>query len=87
MAVMVPFDVAMTESQPLQQRYRHFVEQATMAGIPTWSATEAFAGYTFDQLTVNTLDRHPNELANRLLAEFISRNASKLFEGRLGTSR
>jgi hypothetical protein len=84
---MIPFDVAITESQPLQQRYRHFVDQATTAGIPTWSAAGAFAGHTFDQLTVNALDRHPNELANRILAEFVSGNASKLFEGRLGTSR
>lgn len=86
-AVMVPFDVAITESEPLQQRYRHFVDQATTAGLPTWSASGAFTGYTFDQLTVNRLDRHPNELANRLLAEFISGNASKLFEAHLGTSR
>lgn len=80
--VIVPFDVAITEHQGLQQRYGHFVNQAVMAGIPTWPASGAFTGYTFDQLTVNRLDRHPNELANRLLAEFVSDRAVAILNER-----
>lgn len=76
-AVMLPFDVAIAEKEELQRRYAHFVEEATVAGIPTWSASGAFAGYTFDQLTVNVLDRHPNKLANRLLAEFVGIRAAE----------
>jgi hypothetical protein len=50
-------------------------------GIPIWHAGQAFVSYNFDQLTVNKLDRHPNELANRLLADAIMERALRELGG------
>lgn len=69
---VVPFEHRNLGSDQARSRYGQFVESAAQAGIPVWPMTETFAGYPIDQLTVNKLDSHPNELAHRLAASAIS---------------
>ena len=72
---VVPFDVATTANADVSRRYEDFVNRAVAFGIPVWSISQAFTGYDFNQLTVNKLDRHPNELANRLAADLVIERA------------
>ncbi len=65
-AVVVPFDIAVVADSGVRHRYRTFVDRAVSAGVPIVDLEHAFDGYVFRDLTVNALDRHPNELANRL---------------------
>jgi hypothetical protein len=67
-AVIVPFDVSVAASQPARVRYRRFVAAAEAAGVPVWPADQVFRELPFETLTVGSLDLHPNELANDLLA-------------------
>jgi hypothetical protein len=65
---IVPFDHAVTLSAAIRRRYQTFVSRARTGGLPIWSLDGAFNGVEFSQLTVNSLDGHPNPLANRLAA-------------------
>ncbi len=51
--------------------YKRFVDEAHMAGLPLCSLEKAFAGYSIESLRVNSLDGHPNGLANRIAVETV----------------
>ncbi len=40
-----------------------------MAGLPLCSLEKAFAGYSIESLRGNSLDGHPNRLANRIAGQ------------------
>lgn len=69
---VVPFEIGVIENEGIRSRYDKFVRRCVDHGIPVWPIkTDAFAGYDIQQLSVNVLDRHPNELANRLAAQAV----------------
>jgi hypothetical protein len=72
LTALVPLDIAPVLSPRYQARMDNFVRQARAAGIPVLRVDSAFAGHSFADLAVNTLDAHPNELANRLAAQAVS---------------
>jgi hypothetical protein len=86
MAVVVPFEVSINADSNVRTRYENFVTQGLAAGIPIWTAEHAFDGYALEQLTVNALDRHPNEFANDLLAEAVTKQFSVVKRDLLSTS-
>jgi hypothetical protein len=68
---IVPFDISVVADATVRVRYQKFIARNIAAGLPTWSTEHAFSGYNYDDLTVNSLDRHPNEIANRVMAEAV----------------
>ena len=66
--VIVPFDVAAAVSPQARARHDTFVRQGINARLPIVPVADAFAGKRFAELTINALDPHPSELANRLAA-------------------
>jgi hypothetical protein len=68
---VVPFDIDGVFNPELRHTHEKFVDRAIASGIPMWPINAAFKGYDLNQLIVNKLDRHPNELANRLAAAFV----------------
>lgn len=81
--IVIPFDIAIAVDTQQRSRYQDFVERLTKAGVPTLSIMDAFSGYAYERLTVNVLDGHPNELANRLAAEAVDQRLARGFDGRL----
>lgn len=81
--VVVPFEISTVVDAEVRSRYKSFVERTIKAGIPALSIENAFTGHQYDQLTVNTLDRHPNEHANRLAAEAVGKQLVGLADGAL----
>lgn len=71
--LVVPFDAGVTAEPALVKRYETFYRAADEAGLPLCSLAHAFDGRSFDEVTVNRFDRHPNELAHRLGAEAAAR--------------
>ena len=69
--LVVPFEIGVQANTDVRRRYERFVNLATHRGIRVASVEGAFSGYGFDELTLNKLDRHPNALAHRLLAEAV----------------
>ena len=70
---VVPFEIGILENEGVRQRYANFVRRCINHDIPVLPITAGvYTGYNFRQLTVNALDRHPNELANRLAAQAVS---------------
>jgi hypothetical protein len=68
---VVPFDLP---SAPYyRDRYTAFIQQAETAGIPVCSLQHTFDGQSLQALTLNAIDAHPNELANRLAADSVVR--------------
>lgn len=68
---IVPFDISVIADPAIRIRYQKFIARTLAAGLQTWSTEDAFSGYKYDDLTVNALDRHPNEIANRVIAEAV----------------
>jgi hypothetical protein len=66
---IVPFSVSRVAAADRARQYDAFAGRLVRAGLPVIHAPGAFAGYDFDELTVNRLDRHPNARAHRMLAE------------------
>ncbi len=62
--VIVPFDLQTTAEAQL--RYSSFVESVADHGLPLCSLEGTFADFPPEALHVNSLDAHPNPLANRL---------------------
>ncbi len=83
LVVVVPFDISTVADAAVRTRYRSFVEETTKVGIPTLPIDNAFAEYRYDQLTVNALDRHPNEYSNRLAADAVDTQLAELPSGAL----
>ena len=69
---LIPYEIR-AEDDTARRRHDRFVAAVAARGIRVWSVMDAFAGHTFSDLRVNALDAHPNELANRLLAERLAR--------------
>jgi hypothetical protein len=69
--VIVPFDVGVTASAPARERYDRFIADCEAAGLPVLPARQALTGRKLGEMSVNTLDRHPNEEANALLARYV----------------
>lgn len=65
---IVPFDIAVVASESIAARYARFLDGVRSARLRVWPVDRVLEGYTFDALSVNRLDLHPNELANGLLA-------------------
>jgi hypothetical protein len=70
---VVPFDIDPAK----KARYRSFTEAADALGIPVYSLGTAFEGYDVKDLKVNKFDGHPNELANFIASQEISKNILK----------
>lgn len=58
-------------SPRIARRYQFFVQHAEAAGIPLCSLQNSFHGRSLRRLTVNSLDGHPNELANQLATQSV----------------
>jgi hypothetical protein len=84
---IVPFDISVNVDANVRLRYKKFIADMMGADIPTWSADEAFSGHVYDDLTVNILDRHPNELANDLLAEALVGRMASAIRGNIQAKR
>lgn len=69
---LVPIDIGFVLEPKLRDRYRNFVQQAQTSQIPVCSLGKAFDGFAYRDLTVNALDGHPNEKANRLAADVVA---------------
>ncbi len=69
---VVPFDITVIVEEKFRERYRNFVDAAASSNIPVWSLENAFDNEKYSRLTVNNLDRHPNELAHRTAAQEIA---------------
>ncbi|MBI4501321.1 MAG: hypothetical protein HY700_09190 [Gemmatimonadetes bacterium] len=63
---VVPLDIGTAFSRAHRERIATFTKQAREAGIPVWRVDSAFVGHEFNELRVNPLDDHPNELAHGL---------------------
>jgi lysophospholipase L1-like esterase len=66
-AAVVPFDLFFSEQSAT--RYGLFVAALRRQGLTVCSLDGAFGSHSFQELRVNALDGHPNELANRLAAD------------------
>jgi hypothetical protein len=66
---IVPFDITVGVREQHHTRYRAFVRWAEGRGLPICSLEGVFERYDFGALRVNSLDAHPNALANRLAAQ------------------
>jgi lysophospholipase L1-like esterase len=75
---VVPFDISAIADENVRLRYGKFVRQSREASIQILPVDHAFLGYAYNELTVNTLDRHPNELANRLVAETVAGQLARI---------
>jgi hypothetical protein len=67
---IVPFDLFSLEQY--RQRYSAFVQACEKYRLPVWSMLNVFDGYQYKALIVNHRDRHPNELANQLVGDYLS---------------
>ena len=72
---VVPFDISVS-NETAKQRYRttkpSFVKRLEENGVPVWPAIEPFERFDRNELIVNSLDHHPNEAANDILAKHLS---------------
>jgi hypothetical protein len=85
---IAPFDVNASDGGHFAARYEHFRERALARGLPVLNLGRAFDGYDRALLRVNSLDGHPNALANRLAAEsLVAPIASALAPGSTGGGR
>jgi hypothetical protein len=69
---LIPINLESLLAPKLRDRYRLFLQQASAAGLPTCSLEGAFDGSSFRDLTVNVMDNHANERANRLAADVVA---------------
>jgi hypothetical protein len=77
---IVPFDHTVALGGVIRRSHDTFVNRARMVGLPVWPVDVAFGGSEFSALTVNRLDWHPNELADRLAAERVAEQAVATLE-------
>ncbi len=69
---IVPIDPGVASEATLRERYQLFVDAATGAGLPVWSILDVYRGRDLADITVSTLDSHPNALGYRLAVEAIA---------------
>ena len=68
---IVPFDLGAGRGGATRERYNAFVYRAQKRGLPVWPLNGTFDAYPYDWLTVNKLDRHPNERAHALASDAV----------------
>lgn len=73
---VLPFQLHGDEQD--RQRYSKFVRACQARGLPVWSMENVFDGRPYETLFVNHRDRHPNELANRLVGDYLSARVAEL---------
>jgi hypothetical protein len=78
---LIPINLESLRVPKLRERYRLFLRQARSTGLPTCSLDGAFDGFPFRDLTVNVVDNHPNERANRLAADAVAGCLAQRSEG------
>ncbi len=78
---LVPINLESLRVPKLRDRYRLFLQQARSTGVPTCSLEGAFDGSSFRDLTVNVVDNHANERANRLAADVVAGCLAQRLEG------
>ena len=78
---LIPINLESLLAPKLRDRYRLFLQQASAAGLPTCSLEGAFDGSSFRDLTVNVMDNHANERANRLAADVVAGCFAQRLEG------
>ncbi len=78
---LIPINLESLLAPKLRDRYRLFLQQASAAGLPTCSLEGAFDGSSFRDLTVNVMDNHANERANRLAADVVAGCLAQRLEG------
>jgi hypothetical protein len=66
--VVVPVDVSVAADSGRRVRYHGVADLMIHAGLRVIPAADALEGRAYDSLIVNTLDHHPNEIANAALA-------------------
>ena len=81
-AVVVPFDPDVKLPEVYSARYVPFITAARHAGIPVIDTSSAFGPYSYRQLILNRLDRHPSALANSVLATAVAARLGPATEGR-----
>lgn len=69
---IAPFDNTVGQEPTSRRRYADFVRWAAAFGLPVWPIDRVFDDVPLSRLTVNALDHHPNELANRLAAKAVT---------------
>ena len=70
--LVVPLDVRVVQSGEPRARYDLFVREAVAADLPIVPIDDGLAGHSFDDLTVNRIDRHPNARAHGLAAAAVA---------------
>jgi hypothetical protein len=70
--LVVPYDLAVTLEPNAQIRYKEFLRQTQANGIPTCSLEHTWEGHSFRELTLSSMDGHPNEGSIRLAADAIT---------------
>lgn len=70
---VVPYNLSVILGDEFRSRYVNFIQAAVASHVPVWSLESVFDNFDYSQLVVNNLDRHPNELANRIAAEDIAK--------------
>jgi len=70
--LVVPLDVRVVQQGEPRARYDLFVREAVAAGLPIVPIDDALAGSSFDELTINRIDRHPNARAHGLAAAVVA---------------
>ncbi len=68
---IVPFDIGARDGGTSQERYDTFVRGAQAQDLPVWSLMGTFDAHPYEELTVNKLDRHPNERAHALAVDAV----------------
>ncbi len=78
---LIPINLESLLAPKHRDRYRLFLQQASAARLPTCSLEGAFDGSSFRDLTVNVMDNHANERANRLAADVVAGCLAQRLEG------
>jgi hypothetical protein len=71
--VVVPFDFSFSVQQRALLRYQDFLRQTQARGIPVCSLEHAWDGIPYRNLSVSSTDGHPNEIADHLASEVITK--------------
>ncbi|HUG36200.1 MAG TPA: SGNH/GDSL hydrolase family protein [Candidatus Limnocylindrales bacterium] len=70
-ARLIPFNIRVQRSAAERAQYEAFVTMLRARRIEVWSLADAFRGHEYRDLTVNSLDPHPNPRAHALAANAI----------------
>lgn len=71
--LIIPLDVQVGVDPDRRARYLAFVAAAQRSGLPLLAVDSAFVGRPVGQFVLDTLDRRPNALVHRVVAELAAR--------------